>query len=276
LYGQRLTSQKFAIRGGHVEVVEFLLQNGADPNQTFGKNETSPLNNAFLTGRADMIRLLYSAHADLDHVNTRTWTSIYYLWDPEIPNHSTTSEILEFCATHQFDGWNFRDRAGWAPIHRVAAFGQAEHIRKLFNMGVVDRYATPPLTILGWSPIQCAARLGNLSTFKYLVEETRTPVDRLVEMQDKRGWTLLHLAAASGSEEMFTFLLSIGLDPTALSDRATLLLPEELGDKALTPRTVADHYGFVQEYDNALRATGYLCPTKTDQGIGEEVLIEPG
>jgi hypothetical protein len=54
---------------------------------------------------------------------------------------------------------------------------------------------------------------------------------------------LLHLAAASGSEEMLTFLLSIGLDPTALSDRATLLLPEELGDKALTPRTIAEHYG---------------------------------
>jgi ankyrin repeat protein len=143
-------------------------------------------------------------------------------------------------------------------------------------MGVVDRYATPPLTILGWSPIQCAARFGNLSTFKYLVEETRTPVDRLVEMQDKRGWALLHLAAASGSEEMVIFLLSTGLDPTALSDRATLLLPEELGDKALTPRTIAEHYNFIQEYDNALRATGYLDSTKTDQGIGKEVLIETG
>ena len=143
-------------------------------------------------------------------------------------------------------------------------------------MGVIDRYAIPPLTILGWSPIQCAARFGNLSTFKYLVEETRIPVDRLVGMQDKRGWTLLHLAAASGSEEMVTFLLSIGLNPTALSDRATLLLPEELGDKALTPRTIAEHYGFVQGYDNALRATGYLGSTKTDRGIGEEVLIEPG
>ena len=83
----------------------------------------------------------------------------------------------------------------------------------------------------------------------------------MVEMQDKRGWTLLHLAAASGSEELIAFLLSIGLDPTALSDRATLLLPEELDDKALTPRTIAEHYGFVQEYDKALRVTGHLDTT---------------
>ncbi|KAH8780492.1 ankyrin repeat-containing domain protein [Hyaloscypha finlandica] len=269
-----LTLLRFAIRGGHLEVVKLLLDNGADPNQTFGKFETSPLNNAFLTGRADMIRLLFTAKADLDHVNHRTWTSLHYLWDPDIPNHSTTSEILDICTTHQFDRWNSKDRAGWAPIHRVAAYGKADHIKKLFNMGVVDRHAVP-LTVAGWSPLQCAVRFGNLSTFKYLVEETRTFVNSLVEMQDKRGWTLLHLAAASGSQELITFLLSTGLDPTALSDRATLLLPEELDDKALTPRTIAEHYGFIQEYDSALQVTGYLDAVSIDQTTGKKAPEAP-
>jgi ankyrin repeat protein len=167
------------------------------------------------------------------------------------------------------------DRAGWAPIHRAAAFGKADHIKKIFNMRVIGRYATP-LTVAGWSPLQCAARFGNLLTFAYLVEEMQTHVNRLVEMQDKRGWNLLHLAAASGSEELMVFLLSISLDPTTLSDPASLLLPKELRNKALTPRTVAEHHGFVQEYDKALGVTGCLDTRTADQATCKKVSKEPG
>lgn len=266
---------KFAIRGGHYHVVKLLLDNGADPNQTFGEKETSPLNNAFLIGHADIIRLLISAKADLEYMNKRAWTSLYYLWDPTVPYHNTTAEILEICTLHQVDSWQLRDVAGWTPLHRAAAFGQEADIKKIFNLGVIDRTANP-LTVVNWSPIQCAARFGNLSTFEYLSQNYYTP--DLQRIFDKRGWNLLHLAAASGSKGMISHLLSLGLDPRALSDPATFMLPEELDNKSLTPRTIAEHYRHGEMYDHALRAAG-LSDHSSNLEQSEEIeekLIELG
>jgi len=274
-----LTVLKFAIRAGHYDVVKFLLDNGANPNQTFGKRATSPLNNAFLTGRPDIIRLLLHAKGDLEYVNRRAWTSIYYIWDPdpEISAHSSAviAQILDICAAHHFDCWNFRDIAGWAPLHRAAAFGHEADIRKLFNLGFINRRATP-LTAANWSPIQCAARFGNLSTFKYLSKDYCTP--NLQQMFDRRGWSLLHLAAASDSEEMISHLLSLGLDPRATSDPAYFMLPEELEFKSLTPRTIADHYQHGEIYDRAMRAAGLSDHTSNMERseANEEKLIELG
>lgn len=232
--------------------MRFLLENGADANQTFGRRETSPLNAAFLTGNVEIIRLLLSADADLEYVNTKTWTSIYYLWgsDPNWKHHAST-EILNICATYGFKGWRSPDRSGWAPIHRAAAFGRAEDITKLFNMRVVDRW-NPPLTVAYWCPLQCAARYGNLSTFKALTSEYRFQNSALSSIRDQRGWTLLHLAAASGSEGMLSHLLSIGLNQHTLSDKATLLLPPELENRHLAPGDIAEHYGHGVVYVNCL------------------------
>lgn len=65
--------------------MKFLLESGADPNQIYGENNTSPLNNAFYVGRIDIIRQLIAAESDIDYVNQRGWTSLNYLWDPERP-----------------------------------------------------------------------------------------------------------------------------------------------------------------------------------------------
>lgn len=223
----------------------------------------------------DLIRLLLGAKADLHHVNARTWTSLYYLWDPERPYHPTTSEILGLCNDENYDFWNFRDLAGWAPFHRVAAFGHAVHIKELFNMKAIKRNDKPE-TVAGWSPIQCAARFGNLSTFEYLVKETMAPFETFGDLQDENGWTLLHLAAASGSDEMIKVLLLYGLNPDARSDESTLCLPEELDNRVLTPRQIAEHYGYAKQYDNALRAAENWDCTKADEANGYEILKEHG
>jgi len=266
-----LITLQFAIRGGHYNVVKLLLESGADPNQTFGTRETSPLNNAFLTGRPDIIRLLLSAKADLNYINTRTWTNLYYIWDPEFPNHATTTEILDICATLQFDGWQFSDMVGWTPFHRAASFGKAAHIKKLFNLGVIDRH-TMPLTVCNWCPIMCAARFSNLSTFQYLTEDIPNPILR--QLRDKRGWSLLHLAAESGSEEMLVFLMNLGLDLTARSDPTALMVPEELDYKYLTPRTIAVHYGHEVAFDNALRSANLSDQQKKVLEANDEELID--
>ncbi|KAH7330013.1 ankyrin repeat-containing domain protein [Rhexocercosporidium sp. MPI-PUGE-AT-0058] len=248
-----LTLLRFAIRAGHDAVVKILLEQGADPNITFGARETSPLNNAFLCGYAEIIRILLNAGADLEYVNSRTWTSLSYLWDPELPNHTCTPEILDICLEKQFYSWDHADTMGWTPIHRAAAFGEGHHIRKLRSLGMVnfDRHTI----YTHWLPIQCAARYGNVSTFNALMESF--PLRLLLHLKDSRGWTLLHLAAQSGSGELISQLLERCADPNALSDPASMFVPGDLEYKELTPGTIAEHYGHGRAYADALRMAGY-------------------
>lgn len=207
------------------------------------------MNNAFLLGHSAIIRLLLAARADLEYVNSRAWTSLSYLWDPDLPNHTSTLEILDICSANRFSSWDYSDTVGWGPIHRAAAFGLGFHVKKLIDLGAsADRE-----TVFGnWISLQCAARYGNMSTFTFLAEHIPVPI--LLTLKDSRGWTLLHLAAASGSAKMMAFLVEIGLDPMALSDPASVLVPEELEYKELTPRNIAEYYGYGMIYDDAVRA----------------------
>jgi ankyrin repeat protein len=251
-----LTSQKFAIDAGNIEVVNLLLDSGADANQTYGTRDVSPLNTAFHVGRPDIIRALLKAKrgaGDLNYVNSRTWTCLSYAWDPNFcHSDNVISLILDICAGEAFDGWELGDMTGWTPYHRGTAFGKAEHIKKLQNLNVVSKYDYP-VTIVNWSPIQSAVRHGNNSTFKFLTQDKHTL--ELLHLVDTRGWNLLHLATASGSEELVSYLLSLGFDPNSLTDRSSLGA-YDLQNRNLTPRMIADHYGHSTAYDHALRSAG--------------------
>ena len=108
-----------------------------------------------------------------------------------------------------------------------------------------------------------------MSTFSFLAEDIPIPI--LLTLKDSRGWTLLHLAAASGSDKMITFLVEIGAEPTTLSYPASVLVPEEMEYKELTPRTIAEYYGHGQLYDDALRTAGF---SDRKELMEEEVLFE--
>jgi ankyrin repeat protein len=109
-----------------------------------------------------------------------------------------------------------------------------------------------------------------MSTFSFLAENVPVPI--LLILKDSRGWTLLHLAAASGSAKMMTFLAEMGVDPMALSDPASVLVPEELEYMELTPQTIAEYYGHGRLYDDALRAVG-LSDRK--EPMEKEKVVEP-
>ena len=205
-------------------------------------------------GNAKMIRLLLAAGADLEYVNGRTWTSLSYLWDPEMPYHSGTMEILDICFSNEFNGWRNADRTGWAPIHRAAAFGAGPHIHKLCILGATIDQETH---FNHWNPLQCAARYGNMSTFISIASQSPLLAARTVLNQvDTRGWGLLHLAAASGNEQMMALVVNMGADPKASSDPSSVLLPNALANKKLTPDMIADYYGHGQIYAQAVKAAG--------------------
>lgn len=239
-----LTVFRYGIRTGNLEVVQLLLDHGADPNLPFGKFETSPLNNAFLIGHVAIIRLLLTAGADLDYKNSRTWTSASFLWDPARPAHATTSEIVEICMSQGFSAWNDTDPRGWTPCHRAGAYGRGEDIRSLeCKGGNLHSYTTDHM----WGPVTCAVWNSNESTFDAFMD--LLPVEEVLYVKDTRGWMLLHIAAQNGCRHILRTLLDLGADLGALTVGTRYWVMESLEGKRLTAETIAREYGHGELWD---------------------------
>lgn len=207
----------------------------------------SPLNSAFYYGNVEVARMLLAANSELDFVNRRLWTSPRYLFDPELSNLHT-SEFLDICLCENFDQWDCQDAAGWTIFHRAAAFGRGQDIRKLLHLSACSTIRT---ATTNWLPIHCAIKYGNELTFDVLAE--LIPPHELVSLADSRGWTLLHLAAEYGSYSLIVKLLKFGLCSTLLSSASSLLVPNGLELKEVTPMDVAKACGNQESYDRALK-----------------------
>jgi ankyrin repeat protein len=205
------------------------------------------LNIAFLYGHPEIARMLLRAKADLDYVNRRMWTSPRYIFDPEL-SKLDTSHLLEICLTEEFDQWNSPDAAGWTILHRAAAFGQARDVTTLIVMGADT---TAKVSVMYWMPIHCAAKFGNLSTFDVLAD--KFPRHALKNLTDSRGWTFLHLAAASGSLDLLVSLLCRRLSPDLRSNASHLSVPQGLEGVEATPLDIARACGQQDVYLRSLK-----------------------
>ena len=194
-----------------------------------------------------MSRLLLSIGADLDYKNFRPWTSISFLWAPERPRLTHTSEILEICSSQNFSAWNDTDTRGWTPTHRAAAYGSGEDIRNLDCKDAnIRSYTTDHL----WGPITCSVWNSNESTFDILVDLLRD--DDIIDIKDSRGWTLLHLAAQKGSKYILKRLLELGAGYDTLTVGTSDWVTENLEHKTLTAEDIACEYGHVELWNQVM------------------------
>jgi ankyrin repeat protein len=217
------------------------------------KHNRSPLNAAFYSGHVETVRLLLRLKAELDYVNCRKWASVRYVYDPQLTKMNTI-ELLDICAARGFDQWDTQDAVGWTIFHRASAFGRERDLKKLRNLRASSDIITSKLN---WLPIFCSIKFGNESTFKFLVDLIY-PLT-LPTLKDSRGWTLLHLAAESGSEAIMTQLLQRKLDPLAITDESTVMLPEGLCLRELTAGDVASFFNNQDAYQRALQNAGLIC-----------------
>ena len=66
----------FSSSKGHLEIVNLLLQAGADPNQR-NKDEKSPLYLASLKGHTEIVRILLNFGADIHHHTRSGETALF-------------------------------------------------------------------------------------------------------------------------------------------------------------------------------------------------------
>lgn len=231
-----LTPMYYAIESGEPEAVRFLLEQGADINETFGRYQTSPLAWALGSTNLEIARICLEYDANLLHISAKGWSPVFYLWDNLGGGSASVKDFLimliskpEFDLAHQ----GLVDIDGCSLLNRVSAMGRPDELEILVRYRA-DLHVT--MGPLAWNPLQTAAFYGTLGNLQTLLPY----YDNFdLETRDLRGWTLLHIAASAGHDDIVRFLLSNGADWQALSNPSWTHMPEELYGRSCTPLEVA-------------------------------------
>ena len=210
-----------------------LLDNGADVNGTIGLLQSTPLQWAVWHKQVDVVRLLLNRGASQDHMNMLGWNTTFFCWPTLQHGEECKLDFLRLLAEDSYQDLDVADTEGWTVLHRVAAFGMPSEVLELIKLGAnPDQVALP----LRWNAVHHSVFYGNHGTFEVLIPYYG---EDLVSMTDERGWTLLHIAASAGHDEIVQHLLRLGADPVARTRPFMSHMPEVLFKRACTPQEVA-------------------------------------
>ncbi|XP_077663075.1 protein phosphatase 1 regulatory subunit 12C [Eretmochelys imbricata] len=202
----------------NLEVVQFLVENGANVNQADNEGWT-PLHVAASCGYKEIAQYLLAHGAQVAAVNS----------DGEIPLDIAEDDGMEAL---------LREEIAKRGVDVAAAKREEEELmlqdtRQWLNAGRIDDTRHPKT---GASALHVAAAKGYIEVMRLLLQAGYDP-----NVRDKDGWTPLHAAAHWGVEEACRLLVehlcdmdtlnNVGQRPCDLADEDTLGLLEELQKK---------------------------------------------
>jgi ankyrin repeat protein len=135
---------------GHSEVIQLLLQAGADVNAPHVKVQATPLQYAAEAGHLDAVRTLLAANAKVDAVDSQGRTPL--MWAISNGQVPVIQELLQHGA--KVDGVNSQ---GLTPLMLAASKGQVPVIQELLQHGANANLRTPT----GWTALKYAQKQGN-------------------------------------------------------------------------------------------------------------------
>jgi len=222
------TPLHWACRGVHVELAQYLLENGADVNAA-DTNGVAPLHWAAMTGDATLVKLLLDRGADpsardadgdtplnsaalgasreitdllLDkgaELDTAEGKGLVLLQVaarngmPKLFRVLVNKEGQNLFADEETNRWTMQD---------AVSGGSVEIVEALLAKGV-SLYKQKD--IYGWTPIHYAASKGRLAMIEYLAKKG---ID--VNARTKAGETAFNLAQAAGSQEAQDLIVKLG------------------------------------------------------------------
>jgi ankyrin repeat protein len=211
-----------AINDDRAEMVQFLLDNGADVNATDTIGGTA-LFRACVSARPELLKLLLKAGAAVDANNNEGSTALHYVcqhavswggWtiletvdgvETEKPNMRIYEhlEIIKILLDHGA-AINSFNSGGYSALHFSAHTGNAVFVTELLARG-----AKPDLVNTnGYSPLHAASDNGQLSCIQLLAEAGAD-----VNRPDGYGFRPIHGATLSGNTEAVAYLLKKGARP---------------------------------------------------------------
>jgi ankyrin repeat protein len=222
------TPLHIATRYGHMEIVVFLLERGADVNAKTDKGNNTPLMFAVANARKDLVELLVAKGADVNAKSEGGWTPLLVAAQQDkgqkelvalllargasvnaktdtgvTPMHLAAerdhNDALEVLLDKGADV-NVKDNQGQTPLHKAAANGKIQVLEILLARGAnVNEKATWEGPVPDWA---LKSLLGKSSGVKV----------HGLDAKPMTGVTPLHMAATNGYYAVVELLLAKGAD----------------------------------------------------------------
>ncbi|KAJ6160634.1 hypothetical protein N7470_004030 [Penicillium chermesinum] len=184
---------------GHLEIVQMLLENGADMTlRDFDGHDS--LTTASLNGHLEIVRLLVKRGADISVASNQGETSLY------CAAYKGHFEILKLLIEKggDIEGHNFRHLT---PLNAASDGGHFDVVKLLVQKGAdINRPDD-----CGRAPAHSASLKGHVAIVRLLLDKGADPSSNV----QRGGWTPLNVAADNGHTEVVKLLLERGADMDA-------------------------------------------------------------
>jgi len=194
--------------GRNIQVLELLLEDGAEVDARTDEGET-PGMTAALRGEQDMLEILFALSAD-PHATDIHGTNLVDL--AAAGGHKSIVELLQQIGVSNKN-----------PLHVAAGLGDLNKIKRLLNNG----HSVNERDTFGATPLLVAMVAGKEGVVDFLLSRNANPL-----LEAKDGYTIMHGAAFSGKKSLVRKALSYDLD-----------INSRYGPDGITPVDVAEENG---------------------------------
>jgi len=212
-----ITALMYASANGHLDVVQFLIDQGALVNLKPYHSIQTALYAAVVNGHVEIAELLILKGAEMDVTNSFGNNLLHlaaqnYIW-----------EMVDLLLYYDMKV-DALDEDNRTPLHHAAFFGMEGNIRILLDNGANISHLDDD----GNSALHIAAINGFVEAVKVLVEE-----ESFIELKNQKGYTSLDLAAMKGHDEVVEYLLENGaqINDSIQKSFNTLTLARKSGNK---------------------------------------------
>lgn len=196
-----------AVKEGHLEMVKFLIKQGASIDRGSSSGRTA-LHSAAEFGNLDILKYLVKRGADVTNRDPLGRTVLHLaVW---FDNLDTVEYLVELGVDI-----NSKDDKGRTALHLASKSGNLDILKYLVERGADVNSGDP----VGCRVLHLAVWYHNLDTVKYLVQRGAD-----AKSADCLGNTALHLAAKSGKLDTVKYLMGCGLDVDAQHDAGFTIL----------------------------------------------------